>query len=82
MFFFFFDVTFLSVTEVSLELGKFSLAFIVELALLVTFCSLLTCCFVYSACGVYGVIKDLIKVFFSLISLLKKYILLSRVAIF
>ena len=57
-FLFFFDVTFLFVTEVSLELEKFSLAFIVELALLVFFCSSLTCCFVCSACGVYGVIKD------------------------
>ena len=64
----FFDITFLSVSEVSLELEKFYLAFIVELALLVFLFSLLICCFVCSACDVYGVIKDLIKVFFSLIS--------------
>ena len=77
---FFFYVTSLSVLEVSLELEKFSLACIEELALLVFLCSLLICCFVSSACGVYGVIKDLIKVFFSLISHLKK-ISLSRVSI-
>ena len=38
----FFYVTFLSVCEVSLELEKFSLAFIVEISLLVFLCSLLS----------------------------------------
>ena len=68
----FFDITFLSVCEVSLELEKFSLDFIVELALLVFLFSLSICCFVCFACDVYGVIKDFIKMFFSLISPLRK----------
>ena len=68
----FFYVTFLSVCEVSLELEKFPLAFIVEPALFMFLCSLLICCFVCSACGLYGVIKGWIKVFFSLISPLRK----------